>query len=101
MSVLLNITFKEEISDHDGYCSDSECELTTRIYKKVVNVNVNEITNNLQYFIKYADKAYVSEGNSGYCGFTDEVVKAGLDIHDVRITTIKVKIVNIKEDKSN
>ena len=47
MNIFIDITFKEEVSDHDGYCSGGECDLSTRIYNKIVEVDVNEINNDL------------------------------------------------------
>ena len=63
MSVHIEIIFREEVSDHSGYCSGEECELTTRVYKKQLEVEIGEITNNLEYFEKYADKV-VCDDNS-------------------------------------
>jgi hypothetical protein len=52
MSVHIEILIKEEVSGHGG----GECELTARVYKKQVEVGIGEITNNLEYFKKYADE---------------------------------------------
>lgn len=52
----LTLRFKEEKSDHDGYCSDAECELSTRIYTKQVNVaDVPELSD----CERYADKVEI------------------------------------------
>ena len=56
MSVHIEILIKEEVSGHSEYCSDGECELTAKVYKKQVEVEIGEITNNLEYFKKYADE---------------------------------------------
>lgn len=94
MSITLRITFKEEVSDHNGYCSGEECELYTQIYKKVVEVDTKEITNNLQYYRKYANAIDVGGmGGSYSCRVSDEVTKSGLNRHDVRISVLKVKLV--------
>ena len=97
MNIFIDITFKEEVSDHDGYCSGGECDLSTRIYNKIVEVNVNEITNDLQYYIKYADEVIIDdEGSSYYCDLGDDAKSAGLGPHDYRITVLKVKLVEMK-----
>ena len=95
MSVHIEILFKEEVSDHDGYCSGGECELTTRVYKKQVDVEISEITNNLQYFEKYADKVVCDhDSNSDWCDLSEEVISAGLTSHEYRITVMRVSLVD-------
>ena len=94
MRISIMITFKEEVSKHAGYCSDGECELSVQTYTKIVEVDATEITNDFKYYIKYAD--YVDTGSGSYfCAVSDEVVKAGLDKHDARITVLKVKLVDM------
>lgn len=95
MNIIIDITFKEEISDHDGYCSGGECDLSTRIYNKIVEVDVNEINNDLQYYIKYADDVIINEDGSYYCDLGDDAKIAGLGPHDYRITVLNVKLVDI------
>ena len=95
MNIFIEITFKEEISDHDGYCSGGECDLSTRIYNKIVEVDINEITNNLQYYIKYSDDVIINDVGSYYCDLGDNAKIAGLEQHDYRITVLKVKLVDI------
>ena len=95
MSVHIEILFKEEVSDHDGYCSGGECELTTRVYKKQVDVEISEITNNLEYFEKYADKVVCDhDSNSDWCDLSEEVISAGLTSHEYRITVMRVSLVD-------
>jgi hypothetical protein len=94
MNIFIDITFKEEVSDHDGYCSGGECDLSSRIYNKIVEVDVNEITNDLQYYIKYADKVIINDDGSYYCDLGDDAKSAGLGPHDYRITVLKVKLVD-------
>ena len=102
MSVRIEILFKEEASDHSGYCSGGECELTTRVYKKQVEVPIGEITNNLEYFEKYADEVVgVDEYccQSHYCDLGEDVVSAGLGKHDHRITILRVSLVDISKKR--
>lgn len=96
MNIFIDITFKEEVSDHDGYCSGGECDLSTRIYNKIVEVDVNEINNDLQYYIKYADKVIINDDGSYYCDLGDGAKIAGLGQHDYRITVLKVNLVRHK-----
>ena len=102
MSVRIEILFKEEASDHSGYCSGGECELTRRVYKKQVEVEIGEITNNLEYFEKYADEVVgVDECccQSHYCDLGEDVVSAGLGKHDHRITILRVSLVDISKKR--
>jgi hypothetical protein len=94
--VPIQITFKEEVSDHDGYCSGGECELTTRIYKKVIHVDVGEIANRLEYFTKYADEVICNDDGSYYCDLRDDAKTAGLQKHDHRVTVLNVEVIDIK-----
>lgn len=97
MNIFIEITFKEEVSDHDGYCSGGECELSTRIYKKVVEVDISEITNNLQHYQKYADEVICNDDGSYYCDLSEDAENAGLQHHEGRVTVFKVKLVDIKQ----
>jgi hypothetical protein len=100
MSVHIEILFKEEVSDHDGYCSGGECELTTRVYKKQVDVEIIEITNNLEYFEKYADKVVCDhDSNSDWCDLSEEVITAGLTSHEYRITVMRVSLVDTSKKR--
>ena len=95
MSVHIEILFKEEVSYHSGYCSGGECELTIRVYKKQVDVEIGEITNNLEYFEKYADKVVCDhDSNSDWCDLSEEVISAGLTSHEYRITVMRVSLVD-------
>ena len=96
MNIFIDITFKEEVSDHDGYCSGGECDLSTRIYDKIVEVDVNEINNDLQYYIKYADDVVINDDGSNYCDLSEDAITAGLGHHDYRITVLKVNLVRHK-----
>lgn len=95
MSIFIAISFKEEVSDHDGYCSGGECELSTRIYTKVVEVDVSEITNDLKYYIKYADAVICNDAGSYYCDLGEDAENAGLGNHDYRVTVLTVSLVDM------
>ena len=100
MNIFIQITFKEEVSDHDGYCSGGECGLSRRIYKKIVEVDVSEITNDLQYYIKYADAVICNDVGSGYCDLGEDAERAGLGIHDSRVTVLAVKLVDKNRNRN-
>jgi hypothetical protein len=100
MNIHIEILFKEEVSDHSGYCSGGECELTTRVYRKQVDVEIGEITNNLEYFEKYADKVVCDHSsNSNWCDLSEEVVSAGLAAHEHRITILRVSLVDTSKKR--
>ena len=94
MSIFIAITFKEEVSDHDGYCSGGECDLSTRIYTRVVAVDASEITNDLHYYIIYANAVICNDDGSYYCDLGEDAKKAGLEKHDYRVTVLAVKLVD-------
>ena len=90
MNVDILVKYKITISDHDGYCSGSECELTTKEYKKLLK-NIPEL-DDIRDYAKYADRVYTNRG-SGYCNLNQEVIEEGLDRHDYNISVISAKIV--------
>ena len=95
------ITFKEEISDHDGYCSGNENEYTERIYTK--EVLDTELDPDLDSYLCYADScAYISNRHrqSYYCKMTNEACQADLGPHDYRITVLKAEVI-VEENPSN
>jgi hypothetical protein len=98
MSIKLLLTFVEDKSDHDGYCSGNECELISKTYTRIINLPHEEITNNLDYYRKYADdvEMYRSLGyyKSGYCKLSDEAVEVGLDRHDYLVKVARVEIID-------
>ena len=99
MHISLLITFKEEVSNHTGYCSDAECTLSYKTYKKLVDVDITEITNDLQYYVKYADYVDAGDGGSYYCDVSEEVIQSGLNRHEARITVLKVMLVDKYESQ--
>ena len=95
------ITFKEEISDHDGYCSGNENEYTERTYTK--EVLDTELDPDLNSYLCYADScAYIGNRHrqSYYCKMTNEACQADLGPHDYRITVLKAEVI-LEENPSN
>ena len=93
---IIKITFKEEISDHDGYCSGNENEYSCRTYTKTVEDS--DLDSDIQSYACYADK--IDIGNrfkqSYYCTMTQEACEADLGPHDYRITIVKAEIIDEK-----
>jgi hypothetical protein len=91
----IKFTFKEEISDHDGYCSGNENEYTCRTYEKEVEVEDTELNADLDTYWYYADTTNIGNrrGQSYYCTMSREACEADLGPHEVRNTVIKAEIV--------
>lgn len=88
MSKLFIVKFKEEKSHHDGYCSDKECDYSTRIYRRAIEIpNKVPEAEWMSFAMKSADKLEV-EGDSMFCDSSEESVTAGLARHTGRVTII-------------
>lgn len=80
------MSFKIQVSDHDGYCSGNECEYNEWIehivdwQDKDINAEQREIEKRLE--------ANLNLNGSGYCKASFEAGKHGLVNHDYRITFI-------------
>ncbi len=95
----INITAFLETSDHDGYCSDSECSYS----KKVVNENIDidikllyfPITDeNKNQFIKFLPEPYINSEGSYFCYNSTKSTYYGINKHDYRYTIIDFKILD-------
>lgn len=98
-TVSVNITYTQEISDHDGYCSDGECEYRTEDLTILTTVKLSDIKLDtegniidLQFFQQYVPLPKVKMEGSGYCDNSEEAKVNGIDCHDYRITVIGVKL---------
>ena len=104
---LVRITAQLETNNHDGYCSDEDCEYTRKIVKAKTVVPeqyrthpVGKITNTREY--KWTNHLQIPEVNvqgSGYCKFVKP--EGGLGQHEYRYTIKKVEIVENKKYKSD
>lgn len=100
---LARITAQLETNNHDGYCSDEDCEYTRKIVKATIVVPeqyrthpVGKIANTSEY--KWANHLQIPEVNvqgSGYCKFVKP--EGGLGQHEYRYTIKKVEIVENKK----
>ena len=98
MSLSVNINYKLETSDHDGYCSGDECVYSCNHHSLQLDINKDDIVRddngditNLQSYERFIPKPVV-HGESQYCGLSDESFQHGLDIHEYRITVTSVTI---------
>jgi hypothetical protein len=88
-----------ETSDHDGYCTDNECDYNTEIVVHYVDVPKEYQDHSLGPIDQdgYDWKSLLPnpgvEGNSCYCSLCQECIDAGLDIHDYRYTIQSVELV--------
>ena len=65
-------------------------------YKKQVEVEIGEITNDLAYYEKYADEVVTDEySNSKWCELGEDVISAGHGRHEHRITIMRVSLVDM------
>jgi hypothetical protein len=94
-TVRILVTFKEEISDHDGYCSGNENEYSERTYTK--EVQDKELDKDITSYLCYADDVYDPSnrrGQSYYCKMSKEACEADIGPHEVRITVLKAELIN-------
>lgn len=96
---LYKITARLETSDHDGYCSGSECEYTSSVVEKVVKRKKGDFNTRWEDFLDHPNV----QGNSYYCRVSGQCKQAGLDQHEYRYTVLTVeeipdvKILDVKE----
>lgn len=102
-----NVTMKKikiqvflETSDHDGYCTDNECEYFSKtethyldVPKEFEDYPLGQIDSDTYDWKSLLPNPNV-EGNSGYCSLCKECEEVGLDIHDYRYTIQTVEIVS-------
>lgn len=99
----VRFTFKEEMSDHDGYCSGNENEYTCRTYEKEVEIEDTELNADLDKYWYYADTTNIGNrrGQSYYCTMSTEACEADLGPHEVRNTVLKAEILQEEIVKEN
>lgn len=114
--MLLDIYYRLETSEHDGYCSDSECDYFSKNLWTTITFNVEKYAyfgntgedfadnEELKYLLKtnQAFKNHIHEivnkqyeymfFGSGYCSLSDKCIKENLKCHDYRITIKNVQI---------
>ena len=88
-------------SDHNGYCSDNECELELSIVNHIINVpkeyfnypegDITEI--NQDYWIKFLPEPKINSNGSYYCRNSSSCICNGLGIHDYKYVINWIKII--------
>lgn len=99
------ITSILETSDHDGYCSENECEYYESKITKIVDVpsiyssyplgflkNINEY-NWKSFFV--SDIEPYKHTKSFFCGLSDECKKNELGRHDAKYSIISVELIDL------
>jgi len=99
--MLIQLTCKIEKSDHEGYCSDAECE-----YEQYNQTETLEIPDDFQFnsimTYEWSDKQLekfdpkVYKEGSFYCSISPESIEHGLGYHDFKITPISITIPLLK-----
>jgi hypothetical protein len=98
------ITAKLETSDHDGYCSDEDCEYEVKTVSYIVDLpdqynsypegkikNINQFDNK---WINLLPEPELNGYGSMYCCVSDECEAHGLYKHDYKYTILSVEIIN-------
>ena len=94
------------IADHDGYCSDSECQLRTEKVKLKINIcdfpilrkylqdggDINDFKWNYDEYFPSLNKQIKSYG-SGYCSLSRECSQLYLKVHSYDVASIKAKVI--------
>ena len=94
------ITAKLEISDHDGYCTDNECDYECSTVIKIIDVP-QEYKNNKQGkicdvndydWIQFLDIPELNYSGSRACEVSSECQENGLGNHEYKYTIISVEL---------
>ncbi len=105
----LKITALLETSDHDGYCSDGECEYNSKestyivdvpeLLKKDIPIGVlDEETRHSYYWQSLLPEPILNNSGSHYCKISNKCINAKLGLHDYRYTIRSVEIINANKD---
>ncbi len=96
----VKITAKLEISDHDGWCSGSECEYTHTIKTYIVNISDEEYYDGIDWII-FLPTPEINTFGSYYCDLSDESEKNNLSNHDYKYTIVNVVILDNQNKQEN
>lgn len=92
VNMKLKIKAKLEISDHDGYCSDGECEYSFSIKEYIIDIPTDKYDN--IYLIDYLPIPDIDTGGSQYCQLSNESNINNLGKHDYKYTILEVTTYN-------
>ena len=91
---IATIDYTVETSDHDGYCSGSECEYdsyrlnTSFVIPSDIDISVKKWC---KYRLKEKHESEMG-GGSGYCDLSNESILHNLDLHECRVTIHSIDI---------
>ena len=95
----VKIVSKLETSDHDGYCSDDECEYEVKVVETIVDLptqykshSKGKLNNLNEFDWEKLLPVPIVLGGSGYCCVDKECEAHGLGQHDYRYTILSVEI---------
>ncbi len=80
---------KLEISDHDGWCSDNECNYNSFIKKYIIYAPADYKYNNKNDLITLLPVPDINYG-SDYCDLNNNCKKNNLERHEYKYTILKV-----------
>lgn len=100
----LKITALLETSDHDGYCTDNECEYATKTETYIVDFPedfrndlpigvLDEENRHNHYWKSLLPKPELNNSGSHYCSRSKECMYADLGCHDYLYKVLSVEIV--------
>ena len=91
MLVKISVTVQLETSDHDGYCSDNECEYKKQIIKHIINVPNNWQSFTNDELIKYLPEPKLNTNGSYYCCVGGNSKLNNLGKHDYKYTILNIE----------
>jgi len=93
----IEITAQLFISDHDGYCSDNECELSVRDIKHVIDLDKIESIQdkNDEYWIRFLPEPKINTSGSYFCSNSIQCTRSGLDIHDFTYKNTSIRKISL------
>lgn len=98
----LKITVILEISDHDGYCSDGDCEYSKKFVSKLIPIPQHFpsdlkvgtfLDEDSSYWIQFFEVPHLHD-DSMYCGLSHESEMHNLGRHEYRYTPYTVEVVD-------
>lgn len=93
MSIKISVTVQLETSDHDGYCSDNECEYKKQVVEHTICVPNNWKNLADDELIKYLPEPKLNNNGSYYCYVGGNSKLNNLDKHDYKYTILDIRVV--------
>lgn len=89
------VTAKLIISDHDGYCSGNECEISVKTNEYTLKIPDNISNDDFENIEKYLPVQKINDSGSFYCKNASNFKLHDIEKHDYRYEIISVKEINI------